>query len=146
MKAFKILAVIVTIIISACSRAPEPIEYGKDACTHCRMTIMDKRFAAEIITAKGKVFKFDAAECMADFLKEKSEIAANEKSIFLVSDFDHPGQFVDARKSFFLNDNSLASPMGGNLAAFISGNSAKKIQKDKSARIYDWSLLLKSRQ
>ncbi|MDR3694783.1 nitrous oxide reductase accessory protein NosL [Mucilaginibacter sp.] len=145
MKAFKILAVIVTIIISACSRAPEPIEYGKDACTHCRMTIMDKRFAAEIITAKGKVFKFDAAECMADFLKEKPEIAANEQSIFLVSDFTHPAQFVDARKSFFLNDNSLVSPMGGNLAAFSSENSAKDNQKDKSARIYNWGLLLKSR-
>ena len=133
-------------LLSACSRAPEPIQYGKDACTHCRMTIMDKRFAAEIITAKGKVFKFDAAECMADFLKEKPEIAVNEKSIFLVSDFTHPGQFVDARKSFFLKDNSLASPMGGNLAAFTSVNSAKSIQKDKSARIYSWNLLLKSRQ
>ena len=132
-------------VLSACMRAPEPIQYGKDACTHCRMTIMDKRFAAEIITAKGKVFKFDAAECMADFLKETPEIAANENTIFLVSDFKHPGQFVDARKSFFLNDNSLASPMGGNLAAFSSENSAKDNQRDKSARIYNWNLLLKSR-
>jgi len=132
-------------LLSACSRAPEPVQYGKDACAHCRMTIMDKRFAAEIITAKGKVFKFDAAECMADFLKEEPAIALNEKSIFLVSDFNHPGQFADARKSYFLNDKSLASPMGGNLAAFTSENSAKSIQKDKSARIYNWSLLLKSR-
>ena len=145
MKTLKIMTVIMLALSSACSRAPEPIQYGKDACTHCRMTIMDKRFAAEIITVKGKVFKFDAAECMADFLKEKPEIAANEKSIFLVSDFNHPGQFVDGRKSFFLKDNSLASPMGGNLAAVTSENSAKSIQKDKSARIYDWSLLLKSR-
>jgi len=145
MKTLKTMAIIMIGVLSACSRAPEPIQYGKDACTHCRMTIMDKRFAAEIVTAKGKIFKFDAAECMADFLKEKPEIAANEKSIFLVSDFNHPGQFVDARKSFFLNDNSLASPMGGNLAAFTSENSAKSIQKDKFARLYDWSLLLKSR-
>jgi len=145
MKTLKIAAIIMVALISACSRLPEPIQYGKDACTYCRMTIMDKRFAAEIITAKGKIFKFDAAECMADFLKEKPEIAANKKSIFLVSDFNHPGQFVDARKSFFLNDNSLASPMGGNLAAFSSKNSAKDIQKDTSAMIYNWSLLLKSR-
>ncbi|HAL81974.1 MAG TPA: copper-binding protein [Mucilaginibacter sp.] len=145
MKTLKIITVIMIGLLSACSRAPEPIQYGKDACTHCRMTIMDKRFAAEIVTAKGKVFKFDAAECMADFLKEKPEIATNENSIFLVSDFNHPGQFVDARKSFFLNDNSLTSPMGGNLAAFSSENSAKELQKDKSARIYNWGLLLKSR-
>lgn len=145
MKTLNIITVTIICLLSACSRAPEPIQYGKDACTHCRMTIMDKRFAAEIVTAKGKVFKFDAAECMADFLKEKPEIAANEESIFLVSDFNHPGRFVDARKSFFLKDNSLSSPMGGNLAAFTSENSAKSIQKDKSGRIYDWSLFLKSR-
>ena len=99
MKTFKIVAIMMVALLSACSRAPEPVQYGKDACAHCRMTIMDKRFAAEIITAKGKVFKFDAAECMADFLKEKPAIASNEKSIFLVSDFSHPGQFADARKS-----------------------------------------------
>ena len=145
MKIFKIVAIFFAGTFSACSRNPEPIIYGKDACTHCRMTIMDKRFAAEIITAKGKVFKFDAAECMADFLKEKPEIAANEKSIFLVSDFNHPGQFADARRCYFLKDNSLSSPMGGNLAAFTSENSAKSIQKDKSARVYHWRLLLKSR-
>jgi copper chaperone NosL len=145
MKTLKIMTIIIVGIVSSCSRAPEPIQYGKDACMHCKMTIMDKRFAAEIITAKGKVFKFDAAECMADFLKEKPEIAANEKSIFLVSDFDHPGQFVDARKSFFLNDNSLMSPMGGNLAAFLSKKAAEVIERDKSAKIYIWPLLLKSR-
>jgi copper chaperone NosL len=139
------MAILVVGMLSACSRAPEPIKYGKDACTHCKMTIMDKRFAAEIITAKGKIFKFDAAECMAGFLKEKPEIEANEKSIFLVSDFNHPGQFIDARKSFFLNDKSLSSPMGGNLAAFLSPDFAQAFQKDKSAKIYTWPLLLKSR-
>jgi len=145
MKTFKIVAILLAGILSGCSRNPEPIIYGKDACAHCKMTIMDKRFAAEVITSKGKVFKFDAAECMAGFLKDNPAIAANEKSIFLVSDFNRPGQFVDARKSFFLNDSSLLSPMGGNLAAFLSKNAAGEIEKDKSARIYTWPLLLKSR-
>jgi len=128
---------------AACSRTPEPIQYGKDACTHCRMTIMDKRFAAELITAKGKIFKFDAAECMAGFLKENPDIASNKKSIFLISDFSHPGQFVDARKSFFLNDASLSSPMGANLAAFSDQASAIRSEKNKSATVYNWEQLLK---
>ena len=82
---------------------------------------------------------------MADFLKEKPDIAENKKSIFLVNDFDHPGKFVDARTSIFLNDNSLRTPMGGNIAAFLSEGSAKAFEKDKSAKIYTWPLLLKSR-
>jgi len=53
MKTLTALSIIVLALLSACSRAPEPIVYGKDACTHCKMTIMDKRFAAEIITSKG---------------------------------------------------------------------------------------------
>ncbi len=103
---------------------------------------MDKRFSAELITAKGKVFKFDAAECMAGFLKENPAIADDAKSVFLVNDFNNSGQFADARKSFFLRDSSLSSPMGGNLAAFQSRPAAEAAKKDKSAEVYDWSLLL----
>ena len=145
MKVLKLMAIITASILGACNNAPEPVSYGKDACAHCKMTIMDKRFAAEVITARGKIFKFDAVECMVDFLKEKPEIAKNGNSTFLVSDFSNPGQFVDAMQSFFLNDKSLSSPMGSNLAAFISKGSAETLVKDKSAKIYTWPLLLKSK-
>ena len=145
MKTLKLMVIIMIGVLPACSRTPEPIQYGKDACAHCRMTIMDKRFAAEIVTAKGKVFKFDAAECLAGFLKENTGIGSNEKSIFLVSAFNHPGRFIDAKKSFFLNDNSLSSPMGGNLAAFSSQSYAEARGKGKTAKIYNWPQLLKSR-
>ena len=130
-------------LLAACARTPEPIQYGRDACTHCRMTIMDKRFAAEIITAKGKILKFDAAECMAGYLKENPEIASNKESIFLICDFDRPGRLVDARKSFFLNDASLSSPMGAHLAAFADKSSAVRSEKDKAAAIFNWEQLLK---
>ena len=41
------------------------------------MTIVDKVHAAEIVTQKGKVYKFDATECMINFMDEfdTSEIA-----------------------------------------------------------------------
>ena len=144
MKTLTLLSIVILGLLSACSREPEPIVYGKDACTHCKMTIMDNRFAAEIITAKGKIFKFDAAECMADFLKENVETATNAKSIFLVSDFDHPGQLVDARTAWFVNDNSLSSPMGANLAGFSSKDSANALTKDNS-KVFTWATLLKSK-
>lgn len=131
-------------LLTACSNGPDPIRYGKDGCAHCKMTIMDKRFAAELITAKGKVFKFDAAECMAGFLKESPAIAADPGSVFLVNDFTQPGKLGDARKSFFLRDSSLSSPMGGNLAAFISRSAAEGAKKDKSAQVIGWTQLLSS--
>lgn len=142
MKRLQIICTLLYCLLTACSHAPEPIQYGKDACAHCKMTIMDKHFSAELITAKGKIFKFDATECMRSFLKENSAIANDAKSIFLVSDFTHPGQFADARKCFFLRDNSMPSPMGGNLAAFLSRPSAEATKKENSAEIYTWSVLL----
>ena len=142
MKSLKWIILALVCILAGCSHAPEPILYGKDACAHCKMTIMDNRFAAELITAKGKLFKFDASECMAAFLKENQEVASDAKSVFLVCDFTRPGEFADARKSFFLRDSSLSSPMGGNLAAFISRPAADAAKKDKSAQIYNWSLLV----
>ncbi len=142
MKTLNIFILVLCCLIAACGHAPDPIRYGQDACTHCKMTIMDKRFAAELINAKGKVFKFDAAECMAGFLKENPAIAEDVNSVFLVNDFNRPGQFADARKSFFLRDSSLASPMGGNLAAFLSRPAAEAAKKDKSAQVYDWTMLL----
>lgn len=142
MKTPGLITLILCLLLAACSHTPQPILYGKDACAHCKMTIMDKRFAAEVITAKGKVFKFDAAECMVDFLNENPAIASDAKSTFLVNNFNSREQFTDARRSFFLRDSSLSSPMGGNLAAFISLSAAKAAKKDRSAQIYLWPSLL----
>lgn len=130
-------------LMTACSHGPEPISYGKESCAHCKMTIMDKRFAAEVLTAKGKVYKFDAAECMAGFLKENPAIADDPNSTFLVNDFSAPGNLGDARKAWFLRDSSFSSPMGGNLAAFQARQSALAHKKVHNATIMDWATLLK---
>jgi copper chaperone NosL len=147
MKTLKILTMIIFAagLFFSCRREPEPIQYGRDACTHCKMTIMDKRFAAEIVTSKGKIFKFDATECMAGFLKDKPEIAENPQTIFLVSDYNKPGALGNARNSFFLDDSTLRSPMGGNLAAFQTRGSAVAAAKSKNPEIYTWPALLKAR-
>jgi copper chaperone NosL len=142
MKALKAVMIIIVFTLAACSHVPEPILYGKDACAHCKMTIMDKRFAAEVMTEKGKTFKFDAAECMVAFLRENPTVTDDAKSTFLVSDFTHPGQLTDARNAWFLRDSSFSSPMGGNLAAFSTRSFAEAAKKDRAARIYNWSLLL----
>ena len=60
------------IFLFSCSKDSEPINYGTDQCDHCRMTIMDKKFGAEILTKKGKAVKFDALECMINYLLENN--------------------------------------------------------------------------
>ena len=38
-------------LLTACSAEPEPIAYGSDACDFCRMNIVDKTHAAQLVTS-----------------------------------------------------------------------------------------------
>lgn len=131
--------------LSACNQGPEPISYGKDACAHCKMSIMDDKFAAEIITAKGKIYKFDAIECMTDFIQENQEINVPEAS-FLAMNMVQPGNFIDAKKAYFLKDKAFKSPMGGNLAAFELKQLAENNRQNPDWEIFSWDELLENQQ
>ena len=67
-----------------CSVGPKPIDYGHVGCHFCSMTIVDKQHAAQLVTTKGKVFNFDAVECMMNQLKETDESTI---SLFLANNF-----------------------------------------------------------
>lgn len=58
------IPLLLLVSITACNTEPEPIQSGKDNCTFCKMGITDLRYSTEIITDKGKIFKFDDAGCM----------------------------------------------------------------------------------
>ena len=53
----------------SCNSGPQPIKLGQDACSFCKMSIADNHFGAEIMTKKGKVYKFDDMHCIAGFMK-----------------------------------------------------------------------------
>lgn len=128
-------------LAAACSPVPQPVEYGSDLCAHCQMTIVDKPFAAELVTKKGKVFKFDAVECMVNYLAEKDEA---DFALFLVQDYEQPGEWQDAGQSFYLISEALPSPMGGHLSAYRDEAGAKKMQAEKGGVVYGWEQLKNS--
>ena len=55
-------------VITGCEVSPQPIDYGNEVCDFCKMTIVDTQHATEIVTKKGKTYKFDASECMVNFM------------------------------------------------------------------------------
>lgn len=125
----------------ACNKEAEPINYGKDQCEHCRMTIMDNKFGSEIITVKGKVFKFDAAECMAGYLLENNPEGRDIEK-YIVTDYSAPGEFINAVNSYFLISPGIKSPMGENLSAFGNYETALKFAADKGGEVFKWNDLL----
>jgi copper chaperone NosL len=115
-----IVSLIVTILcflLLSCNPEPEPIQFGKDACSHCKMILMDNKFGAEIVTTKGKVFKFDDTSCMVTFIKDE-HLPPENVAHYLIVDFTANGKLIDATSAYYVKSEELKSPMAGNVAAF----------------------------
>src|SRR5690606_35879538 len=52
---------------AACGVRPAHVHLGADECAHCRMVITDRRFAAQLLTDRGRSYLFDSIECLAAF-------------------------------------------------------------------------------
>lgn len=138
MKVMFMFLICILCTIWGCAPSPQPIVYGEDACHSCLMTIVDERHAAELVTSKGKVYKFDAIECMAHSLEEEKD---RHYALALVCDYDNPGTFIDAYKASYLVSPSIPSPMGAFLSAFATSNRATEMQQEKGGQLYIWESL-----
>ena len=134
-----ILLLVTTLLTISCNVEPQPIEYGKDGCHFCKMTIVDRQHASQVVTNKGKVYKFDAIECMINYTKENKE---TEYAHIVVADFRAPGTLIDAKNATYLISPEISSPMGVFLSAFNSEKEAQKVQAEASGTTYSWSTLL----
>jgi len=134
-----ILVTIALLSFVSCEVNPKPINYGSDGCHFCSMIIVDKQHAAQIVTKKGKAFKFDAVECMVNHLKD---VDVTSIELFLVNDYQAPGELIDARKAAFLISKEIPSPMGEYLSAFQSRVEAENVEAENNGKLYSWNELL----
>jgi copper chaperone NosL len=135
-----LIAAFAMITLASCSIEPQPLQYGKDACHACKMTLMDNRFGAEIITDKGKVYKFDDVNCMLNFLHSK-ELKVPEQATILVIDFSKTETLIDARAARYVKSEAIRSPMASNIAAFETEVSLLTFNDAWHGKILDWSEL-----
>lgn len=112
-----IFIVSVISVLSSCSVEPEPINFGNDHCISCKMMISDPKYGAELVTDKGRVYKFDAIECMLPYMKENSD---TEFSYIMAIAYDEPKSLENVENLFFVKNEHFKSPMGKNLAAFVN--------------------------
>ena len=131
MKYKQIVLLGLVLVLSACSSKPVPIEYGVDGCY--------KLHAAEVVTKKGKVYKFDATECMINFM---DEFDTSTIKLYLSNDYSNPGALIDATQATFLISKNVPSPMGAFLSAFKNKEDAVEVQEKKDGKIYTWEALL----
>ncbi|MBB3124248.1 copper chaperone NosL [Mesoflavibacter sabulilitoris] len=127
------------LLVFSCNVSPKPIDYGSDGCHFCKMTIVDKVHAAEIVTKKGKVYMFDATECMINFRKD---FDTSEIELYLSNNYTEPEALIDATEATFLISKNIPSPMGAFLSAFKNETNAKEFQAEKGGDLYTWEELL----
>lgn len=129
------------IFLSSCKVGPVPIDYGKDMCHYCWMTIVDKGHAAELVSQTGKAFKFDAIECMINHLGDEPDAVFE---LNLVNTLDGDGSLIDAETATYLRSEQIPSPMGAYLSAFDTEQEAQLVQRDHGGDIYSWTELLEA--
>jgi copper chaperone NosL len=133
-------AIMASLLLMACQSGPEPISYGKDNCRHCKMIISDNRYGSEVVTKKGKVYKFDSVECLASYLHEHTD---TEAQLLLVTDFNNPGTFIETSQARFLQSEQLPSPMGMNLTALAGEDAARQLAGEKGGEVLTWETVRK---
>lgn len=129
---------IALLVLTSCKIEPQPIDYGNESCHYCSMTIVDKQHAAQIVTDKGKVFNYDAIECMVNDLKNEGQ---TDGTIFSVNDYQKPGELIDATRTFYLLGSDIPSPMGAYLSASKTLDAAKSMQEEYHGEIFNWEEL-----
>lgn len=126
-----ILSLIAMVTLVSCGPTePQPIKLNSDSCDFCKMTISNSKYAAELITQKGRIYKFDDISCMIKYAKSNTTV---EYSGFYVNDYLNDNKFIDAEKGYYLKGGTISSPMRGNIAVFSTNNEANSYQSKLNA-------------
>jgi len=126
-----------TFLLVACSPTPEPIRYGQDHCHACKMTIIDKHFGGEIVTQRGKTYKFDDVSCLMEFYNSNDE-SEDEISYLLVVDFKQGEKLVDAEFASFIKSDEIRSPMASGIMALEAKTDANLSLETFRGTLYTW--------
>jgi copper chaperone NosL len=129
-----LLLLIPILLLARCGVNPEPIAFGNDYCSSCKMSIVDPKFGGELVTSKGKVFKFDAMECMVHYMHEQEE---TDYAHVLGIAYDVPGELHPVDNLQFVISEEYNSPMGASLAGFREAPPS-----NNNHEIHNWQSLI----
>lgn len=132
-----VLVAIISIFFYSCNVKPIPLIVGNDICSYCKMPYSDIRYGAELITKRGKIYKFDDVHCMIAFFNDHTNETKNAKVFFV--NFENNADLIPLKNTFLIKSNQLHSPMNGNIAAFNTSTNALQKAEKYAGTIVEWN-------
>jgi len=129
------------IIFYSCNSIPQRIIIGQDNCAYCNMAFTDARFGGEVVTAKGKVYKFDDVHCLLSFFKEQPAIATQTNTVYLV-DFSGKHSLIPVTVAKLFYSAEIQTPMNGNVVAFADSVSLVQGASGLKGNSVSWAELI----
>lgn len=140
LRSFSAIVFVALAFLVGCTKEQkwEPILLSKDVCHYCKMVISDKRFGAEFVTEKGKVFKFDAIECLGHYHEDNAGLKG---TAYVVDSFSE-SNMIPLKTAQFFHDPNVRSPMGKGIFAGPSAQALESHNPQKHS-VIDWQGVLK---
>jgi len=130
---------IILLSISCSNKEAIPIKINVDGCDYCKMKIADGKFGAELITSKGRIYKFDDMHCMIGYYKENSAVQIHS---FYINDYNQNNILIEAENAFYIKGGEINSPMRGNVIAVKTNEEAQKLAQKFKANPTSWKELI----
>lgn len=133
---------ILLFFLLACNSGPQQIKFGKDVCSFCKMTISDKRFGAELITKKGKIYFFDDPVCLKSFTDSKW-VEENEVDNIYFVNFIGTHHLIPLKDASIVSNEEITGPMNGKWITFSNKDSAVLFLKSHNGTLENGNQLFK---
>ena len=131
----------VVLVLAACQQAElKPMDIAEnDTCFRCKGVIIDKHYAAELITKDGFMRKFDDIGCMLEHAKGK--IGTSNIVAYYAMDF--PTQtWVKAEEAHFVKSDKFNTPRNGGILAFKDQAQAQALATQYQAQLVAFKELI----
>lgn len=115
--------VVASCLVASCSPsvpAPASVDLKNDQCAHCRMMVVDVRFAAQLVAPGEEPKFFDDIGCLRAFLSARPALAAD--TVAYVADH-RTKAWVPAAKAVYVRNPALDTPMSSHVIAFATAAS-----------------------
>ncbi len=130
--------VLAAMVLAGCGSAdatgPPEINYGRDICIECGMSIDDARFAAAYRLEDGTEKRFDDLGGLIIHARDAGEL---EDATVWVHDFETE-DWVDAPDAYYVPTLAMTSPMGHGILAFADRARAMQFAHDVGGEMLAW--------